>query len=902
MGTPQVTTTTTAVADLDNVCYSPGAEPLLPIPNPGPAGNGKPGPNPPSGCTAWPCTTSSTNVGGSINSLADVAQYYYATDLRPTMSNTPPYGVPSIGTGPEDDRANWQHMTTFTIALGVSGTLNYRSDYRSTAATTGDFADIRTGAKSWPLWPDPAVLTPPAGGTYENWNNPRSIDDFWHAAVNGRGQYFSAGSPSSVVSGLSGALAGIQARVSAGAAAGTSTLQPTIADNQVFIGRYTTGEWTGDVLASSFDLSTGEVNGTTSWSAQTKLDAKTGASCDNRNIYLIRPGATNNLVPFTWNTQACDASGLPTGLVDTSLNSTEMVNFDGTKVQNLSHYPAMTDGTLGSVDQVGSAAGANLVNFLRGQRGKEGFEPDVANKLYRARTHVLGDIIGGQPTYVKAPTSTYQDSGYAAFKAANASRTPMVYVPANDGMLHAFYAGTSSTDPQGGEEAWAIIPSAVVSNMYKLADNNYRNVHQFYVDGAPVVGDVRDSASTAWRTLLVGGLNAGGKGYYAVDITDPAVPKVLWEFKFSTTCYANSAATSGADCNLGLTFGKPVITKIKDPAYPEGRWAVLVSSGYNNVTGAGLAGDGQGYLYVLDASTGNILYKIATSAGSVTTPSNLGQLRAYVEDASVSNLAVRVYGGDMLGNVWRFDVNDTQPPTGREAIRVGQAKDSNGNGQPITTRPELAELNGKPMVIVGTGRMLGTTDITDTQTQSIYAMVDQLTGDPVYADLRLALKPMVMTTVGSGTTAARTIACSTSPGAFCTSQNGWFLDLPESAERVNIDMTLALSTLVAVTNVPTSDACTSGGHSWLNYIDFASGEANGSFGNTSPQGTYVSQYLTNSIAVGTTVIRLPDGSFRTVVRTAGAEGPGGFGTVVREGFFPTPTPTGKRISWREIAQ
>ena len=125
--------------------------------------------------------------GGSENSLADVAQYYYRTDLRPLMTNDPTKGgVPPAGAGPEDDKASHQHMTTFSIALGVSGTLNYQSDYRDPATVTGDFATIRTGAKNWPLWPDPTLDY----SNPDNYNNPKSIDDFWHAAVDGRGRYF----------------------------------------------------------------------------------------------------------------------------------------------------------------------------------------------------------------------------------------------------------------------------------------------------------------------------------------------------------------------------------------------------------------------------------------------------------------------------------------------------------------------------------------------------------------------------------------------------------------------------------------------------------------------------------------------------------------------------------------
>ena len=896
IGVPSVVTTLGALSDVDGQCFQPGTEPALPVSRP--SGGGQ-GPDAPLGCNSWPCSTTNAAAGGSENSLADVAQYYYITPLRtgPAWPASGPKSVPSVGTGAEDDRVNWQHMTTFTIGLGVSGTLNYRPDYRTSTDPTSDFQKIRDPlvAKPWPLWPDPANYT-----GFDSWNNPRAIDDFWHTAVNGRGQYFSAGNPTSVIAGLSGALNGIQARLSAGAAAGTSSLQPVAGDNLIFVGSYITSEWTGDVKGGQINTSTGEIDPTLSWSAQALLDAKVNAACDTRNIYLMRAGAPNNMVNFTANTFACDGSGLPSGAANTGLNAAELAYFGAASVSQLSQYPSMTDGTLATVNQRAEAAGEKLVNYLRGQRGAEDFEAGTTGKLFRLRKHVLGDVVGGQPVYVKAPRSTYQDAGYQAFKAANANRTPMVYVAANDGMLHALYAGSASAvDPNAGKEAWAVIPSVLLPNLYKLADNDYRNVHQFYVDGTPVAGDVRDATTSTWKTLLVGGLNAGGKGYYALDITDPAAPKTLWEFKYSAICYDGSLATAGADCHLGLTFGKPVITKIVASGYPEGRWVVLVTSGYNNVRGAGLAGDGVGYLYVLDAISGNIIYKIATTDGSAAVPSGLAQVNAYIEDGSINNAAVRVYGGDMLGNIWRFDVNDTHPPSGREATLLGQATSAGGTPQPITTRPELAELNGKPFVFVGTGRLLGASDFGNNSSQSVYGISDKLTGTPVYSNLRTALKPLVLTASG----ADRTTAC-TASAAECARTDGWVIDLPDAGERVNVDMKLVVSTLTFASNVPDSDACSVGGYGWFNQVDFATGAVVGGAGS----GNVVSKRFADGLIVGYGVVQDASGRYRAIVRTTDPTTTGGNRNPVctdckteEVKVQPLP-PTGRRISWREIAQ
>ena len=909
VGAPSVTSTSAGATDVDGACYQPGAAPGQPgtEPNPPVVPNPEPLPAPPASCasTGWPCTITSTNASGSTNSLADVAQYYYVTDLRPGAAW--PDNVPAVGTGPQDDRVRWQHMTTFAIGLGVSGTLNYRSDYLS--APDGDFAGIRTGisttnadgtpsAIAWPLWPDPAIDYT----KLENWNNPKSIDDFWHAAVNGRGKYFSAGNPTSVVAGLSGALVGIEARLAAGAAAGVSSLQPVAGDNRIFIGRYTTSDWTGDIQAYEIDLTSGVPGTSALWSAQALLDTKVKPACDNRTVYLMRAGATNNMVNFTWNSQTCDGSGAPAGAADTGLNATEMAFFSSANAQLLSQWTNM------SVTQQGAAPGSNLVNFLRGQRGLEGFVANDATRLYRTRKHVFGDVVNAQPVYVKGPVLGYEDPGYQQFKLDRSVRTPMIYSGANDGMLHAFYAGTGPSDPLGGQEAWALIPSTVLPKLFRLADDNYRNIHQYSVDGTPVVADVHDRSAAAWKTVLVAGLNAGGKGYYAVDVTDPAAPKALWEFNWSATCYDGSPATASADCHLGYTFGKPVVTKLGDGS---GTWVVMFTSGYNNVNAPASAGDGQGYLYVLNAITGQIISKTSTGAGSAGTPSGLAQINNFVDNGAVDNTTLRVYGGDLLGNVWRFSgFNGVAAPS---ATLLGTAKDAVGAAQPITVRPELAELNGKPMVMVGTGELLGASDIGNLQKQSVYGIVDQLTvpstGGSVYTDLRATLKPLVMTLSGDGQ--SRTVACTVgSPN--CTSTNGWFVDFANDGsgsavgERVNLDMKLAGGTLVVGSNVPQSSACTTGGYSWISYLNYASGLAV-----TSSPGAVVSELVSaNSLLVGFTVIRLPSGQYRAISRVADQGSSVGIGSgksvtegsvVTRVWVDPLP-PSGKRISWREIAR
>jgi len=850
--------------------------PLTPTPGPE-ATSGSPSTSNATSCSNSPRALQSPNPqyttpvittsasGGATGTLADVAAYYYLTDLRPAGSIGvlgtdvgTDNNVPSGGSNPEDDSARHQHMTTFAMGLGLAGTLNYVSNYKTGA---GDFAALRSGSKNWPAPSE---------------NDPTTLDDLWHAAVNGRGQFFSAADPDNVVASLSAALAGVNARVASAAAAATSNLEPVAGDNFAYTASYRTLDWIGELEAKEINLVTGAVSTTAVWSARAKLDALTKAACDDRVIKLFRAGATNNLTNFSWNTFACDPSGLPTGSASTGLNAAEQAYFSATQVAAFSHFPDMTNGSSGTADQRSAAKDANLVNFLRGQRGKEGFVENDINALYRTRAGVLGDIVNAQPVFAKAPFASYTDTGYAGFKASNASRTPMVYVAANDGMLHAFYAGSSTTDPLGGVERWAFIPSMMLPDLYRLADNNYANLHRFYVDGTPAVGDVFDPAASpvspnfGWKTILVGGLNAGGKGYYALDITDPANPKGLWEFKHTPTC-AGTVTGQSSDCHLGYTYGNPQISKLAD-----GRWVVFVTSGYNNVNSTPAAGDGQGYLYVLDAITGTIIYKISTATGDATTPSGLGKINNFVLDTAINNTTDRVYGVDLLGNVWRFEVNAAQTAT-----RVVTLVDASGVGQPITTKPELAEFGSPPVshILVATGRYLGASDIANTQRQTVWGIKD--TGTYPIAAPRTDFSRLTITNTGL----TRSVTCATN----CTTNGGWYADLPDTGERVNVDMKLQLGALSVASNVPQNNACNIGGYSWLNFFDARNGlqiAGSANFGTK----------LSESLAVGINVVRLPDGRTVVIATTSDAS------QQTAEAPIPPGDPQGRRTSWRELVQ
>jgi type IV pilus assembly protein PilY1 len=838
--------------------------------------------------TSWTTYNTTTSGGGTsasggiANTLSDVAEYYYRTDLRPTGSlnalgvDVSTDNVPQTGTGVEDDKARHQHMTTFTLGLGVSGQLAFQDDYKN--ASTGDFQSIRGGSMGWP---DPNPGSPNGGSSAEN---AARIDDLWHAAVNGRGTAYSATDPVTLAVALKTALSAIQAKLSSAAAAATSSLEPTVTDRLAFTPTYVTADWTGELEAFRINLSTGALEPNRVWSAKDKLNARTDLACDSRNIYLFKPGATpslNTLVDFTWNTFKCDSAGVPTGTASNGLDATDQAYFAPTKLTSLTQWGFMTDGTSGTVDQRGAAGGAGLVNYLRGQRGMGGFAPNDLTKLYRARKHVLGDIVNATPVYVRQPYFDYTDDGYATFKStsAAASRLPVVFVGGNDGMLHAFNGSDDAMT--GGEELWAYVPRMVLPNLSKLADTNWANLHEYTVDATATVGDVDvgPAGTPDWRTIAVAGLNKGGRGFYALDVTDPNTPKALWEFTLPAGATAGScSSTAYADCDLGYSFGNPIISKLAD-----GRWVVFVTSGHNNVS----PGSGEGYLYVLSATTGQILYKIPTGKGNTTTPSGLTKIRNWVSgNAAQNNTTDRVYGVDILGNVWRFDVNDNFGNTGREATLLATLLDPGGNPQPITTRPELAETGSPPApyVYVATGRYLAGSDVSNTQVQSLYAIRDALDPTVSISNPRLTFRNITMTATGQ----ERYAEC-VDPLGKCTSNDGWYTDWPVAGERVNVDMKLQLGAVVIASNVPANTACEPGGTSYISAFNFKTGLAAAGVGKP------VGKFFSSALAVGINIIRLPDG--KVVVIGMDSSGT----PQIADVNIDPASVSGQRVTWREIA-
>ena len=810
--------------------------------------------------------------------LADVAMYYYKNDLRPDLAN-------NVLTA-NRDTAKHQHMTTFTVGLGLSGVLDFDPDYE--VQTAGDFASIKAGTKNWPV---PAA------------NSESALDDLWHAAVNGRGTFYSARSPREFSKALSDTLTQMRARTGAASAASVSNLQPQPGDNFVFTAQYQTATWAGDVLARTLDTTNGIISSAAPlWSARALLD---GRNYQSRELFTYDAGDTagNKLKHFCWPGSAGANCSDGLGLV-----LTEQAYFN---TNQLPQYATWTP------VQKAAATGETLVNFLRGDRSLETSGANTATDLYRSRFSVLGDVIHAQPAYSRVSPFAYEDSSdpfYKDYKIVTEDRLGTVFVAANDGMLHAFESDVNhdpyyqsegigtSTDTDdvyvgnnagNGEERWSYIPGLLLPQLHKLAAIPY--THRYFADGSPVIGDICVGHTTAtpctgadkWRTILVAGLNSGGRGYYALDITNPTQPKALWELSAGTNCLSDTEANSGlysSDCNIGLSFGEALI--VKRPL--DGRWVVMVSSGYNNIN----PGSGKGYLYILDAVSGKILQRISTETGSGGTlaegfddavPSGFAKINGFVENPMLDNTVLTVYGGDLLGNLWRIDLDPgtvaVPNPGYAQAFRLTTFKDSDGNPQPITVRPELAKTYYGGVyyriIMLGTGRYLGESDPPDTAQQTVYAVRDDMSTDPVAG--RSEMLPREFVTDAVDPYLRRSQAATTMNWI---DKKGWYIDLPDAGERVNVDPVFQKGVLVIASNVPDDDVCLGGGYSWINFFKI--------------DGTGKAKQPGTSIAVGATPVLLGDKLLTLVQDASGNIIP------VDPEADPLPPIEGKRVSWREL--
>lgn len=632
---------------------------------------------------------------------------------------------------------------------------------------------------------DPFTTAPTWPTTFPP-RHPSAVDDLWHATLNGRGKLLNARSPKDISRQLSSVLASVVEKQSSAASAAVNAGTITV-NSLIYQARFDASDWTGQLLSYGIDPKTGKIDTGTVRDAAGRIPA-----ADSRNIVTLN--SEGQAVDFKW------------------IN----LQTDTTRVAQLDPDSDATEAE-------------RILNYVRGDATNEG----IGAGQYRQRDSLLGDIVNSAPLYVGAPPFRYRDSlesaPYSAFVTAKKNRPAMTYVGANDGMLHAFYADGGNR----GTEAFAYIPGAVFPKLRALASPSYG--HQFYVDGSPGMGDAFIDGK--WRSVLVGGLNKGGQGVYAIDITDSnslGRDDVMWEF------------TDADDVDLGYTYSQPTVVKLRD-----GKWYAVFGNGYNSRLADGRASTtGSAVLFIVDLGTGEGR-KIDTGEGYAQRgePGNASdQAIAYdnglatpaLIDANGDSVVESAYAGDLYGNLWKFDLSSTDPDDWAVAFGgqpLFKARNDAGQLQPITARPEVARGPGGNgfMVLFGTGKYLELDDKRDDPefVQSFYGIVDNRIAAVTYTDQRASVltKQEILVeqfeprTGPDGTTINNEIRVTTDNplGA----NQGWYMDLlsPNGYENEKqvTGAQVRGNRVIFTTLTPETDICGFGGTSWLMELDFRDG-------------------------------------------------------------------------------
>lgn len=465
------------------------------------------------------------------------------------------------------------------------------------------------------------------------------------------------------------------AQLSSSAAVATNSVSLSTG-TVIYQARYQSADWSGDVVALPLN-SDGSI-GEALWNARDELNLQDWNS--GRTI-LTSTGPSAAGAAFSWG----------------SLSQQQQLAL---RIDPISR-------NLDSEEE-----GQARLRYLRGDEREE----IEAGGSYRSRDTMLGDIVNSEPAFVAGPGSGYpadfESESYETFAVDHNDRDPMLYVASNDGMLHGFSA-------DDGVERLAYVPRSAYASLPQLTRFDYADNHLFINDGSPVVSDAYFSSDSAWHTVLVAGMAAGGKGVYALDVTDPdafsegqAYATVLWDL---------TVADEGLG-DLGYSFARPAIFKSTEDA--GGLWVAAVGNGY-------LSDAGKAVLYILDLEDGEVLNTLVLHPG----PGN-GLSSVVPVDIDGDRKADYLYAGDLLGNLWRLepDGQGGWAPSFGPDQPLFTASDKNGVLQSITTRPEVGKHPlGGVQIYFGTGRYFETGDnVPDTSVvNSFYSVWDRLDGSVV---------------------------------------------------------------------------------------------------------------------------------------------------------------------------
>ncbi len=643
--------------------------------------------------------------------------------------------------------------------------------------------------------------------TDQNGNNKPDLAEEWQEQSGERaGQpkgYFQITDGSSLKKGLTAAIVQVQQDADSQLSAINFSTGSATTNTLIYLAEFVAGNWEGNVKAidiSGYDPEKNQrlVDLPLKWEAKETFKLLRN-NHGNRIVFSHNPESNKGIRFKATNSNYFDNGyNAPESFSESQLNQL-IGNFGGTAAQKRSELGKRLD-------------------YWRGSNQFEG-------KPYRPRNTPLGDITDSQPLLIN------EDQGLTS---------AVLAVGANDGMLHVIDATAT-----GGNPIFSYVPSQVYGKLPELLDTYYS--HRTFVNGQQVARKLGDSGPA----LLVGALGSGGRGLYALDLTeaskgsldsDAAAQKVVkWEF---TPDDDKDALTDLSD--VGFIFGKPAITRLKMGSAD--KWVVITHNGYNS-------DDNNAVLYVLDAATGALLKKIDTGATAATGTAN-GLSEILVTDVNQDGYGDLVYAGDLQGNLWGFDLTSSSSSdwsvmhqSGSKGAPLFTARyplaSNNELIQPISGAPSVVRHpQGGSMVVFGTGKFLEPVDVVVPSTpdasqpvNSFYAVHDSYTKDwdgitpselaskrdrtPI-SDGRDALQQQTITAVINDDNGQPSKRLTSDTDVDYDKKSGWYLDLLEgnnlsnfNGERQVSGSSIRFNKVLFTTNIPSDEACLGGGNSWL---------------------------------------------------------------------------------------
>ena len=697
---------------------------------------------------SWSTPTHTSGMTGTMEAAAD----YRKAPATENFGNDK-VGVPAILDrywNPRYNPATWPHMVTYTIgfsndAITWPGSAIVGATQKVPFGYDNSFPNLVTGSETWPAMDN---------------ENKRALD-LWHAALNGRGRFYAVSKGEDLEKAFREILGQINVAtdpdLSSSATSGSNVSRSEV-------GKYTAAyepdkNWKGFVVADKV-----QPDGTTlsnpDWGGKNTADKLDALASINSRLVLGWSDKWESTqykggVPFKW---ASDESNLSTA--QKLWLQKDVIGIDG-----------------------GAVKGEQRLNYIRGDITKQGSEIDgyTTAKPYRERKSRQGDIVNSDVWYTGAPAGDSLLKGYASFVRDNKTRPAMLYVGGNDGMLHGFAA-------LDGQEKIAYVPKGVLPRLTLLTDPQYNNKHKYFVDGSPMSGDVDlnggiqdpndsnfSSYTPDWRTMLVGTLGLGGKGYFVLDVTNPtasgnngfaetnAPTLVKLDRTHGATEPAHLCGTvTGAenlacvkaveeDKDIGFITARPVrfdndamrstqITRMNN-----NRWAVVLGNGYNST-------NQRAVLLVQYLDGGKELLRIpvtAEAAGTGNAKDN-GLAAPRLVDLDGDGRSDVVYAGDNLGNLWKFDLTSMDADNWSVAFGGNPLFTASGLAalggstrpkvQPISTAPTVRANDrskivgsgagaktvrvGGMMVAFGTGRNSDKDDPSSVDVQTLYSVMD----------------------------------------------------------------------------------------------------------------------------------------------------------------------------------